>query len=149
MALPVISYQPGQAPITLAFQRGPQGFVCRARGVRNRNVATSGAVETVEERVEFLLSFTMPLLVVGGGGSDDVFEAWATWFHWALGGGSFVFYPHSGDSQTYWNCTLESDEWAPAYLGPRGYSLAVELRIIPDEYAPDDAGEVYAAMFGS
>jgi hypothetical protein len=149
MAPPSIVYTPGgNGDITLAVKRGVADFVCRGPAVRHRNLATSGAVETVLERIEFLIGFTVPKLMVGANPSnDDVLEDWATWFHWALAGGSFKFYPVAG-GQIYYNCTLETEEWAPARVGPGGYSHAFELRIIPDAQAPADAGEVYEAFYG-
>lgn len=124
MANPKIVYTPaGGTEQTLNFASPPRqqpGYMKTA--VRHDNISTAGVRESVLERIDSFVEFTVDYLQAG----TDLAN-WATFLDYALTGGPFAFYPDA--SQTgYTNCLLENTDAQIAYKAPGLYSLTLKFR---------------------
>ena len=137
-----ISYT-NAVPATVNIACWAVGFDAYDQARRHKNLSTSGLQEVVYEASDVLCDWTIPALLVG---SD--YEQWATFFRWAAQGGTFNFAPRYPASSAIYHATLESDDFKPKRVGPGRYSLAVQIRIVPDGAAPADAGAVMHSFYG-
>jgi hypothetical protein len=144
MPFPKVVYNPGSGDVTLTFQRGPNAFHCYYHAVRHDNVATSGLKESVLERLEMLIEFSMPALTI----SDATdYPAWAALMKFALTGAAFKFFPNATLTE-YYNCTSEDEDWDPQRAGPGKYTVACKWKIVPDASAPADPSVVIKRFYG-
>ncbi len=126
MANPKIVYTPiGGTAQTLNFSAPPRqqpGYSKTA--VRHDNISTAGVRESVLERIDTFLEFTVDYIRAG---SD--LAAWSAFLDYALTGAPFSYYPDSSQSgsQSY---LLENTDATIQYKGPRVYSLAVKFRAL-------------------
>ena len=124
MANPQIVYTAaGGSEQTLNFSSLPRqqpGYLKTA--IRHDNISTAGVRESVLERIDAFLEFTMDYIQAGTDLAD-----WSAFLDYALTGGPFAFYPDA--SQTaYVNCLLENTDAQIAYKAPGLYSLTLKLR---------------------
>ncbi len=123
MAYPKIVYNPGTGATTLQFLRGPRKVPAYFQAAtRHDNVASSGVRESVFERVDSFLELEMEYVALG----PDV-SAWASFFAYALQGGSFQYYPDASQTSfaNYW---LEDTTWNAAYEVPGQFTFKMKFR---------------------
>ena len=124
MANPKIVYTAaGGAEQTLNFSSPPRqqpGYLKTA--IRHDNISTAGVRESVLERIDAFLEFTMDYIQAGSDLAD-----WAAFLDYALTGSSFAFYPDASQA-AYVNCLLENTDAQMAYKAPGFYSLTLKLR---------------------
>ena len=124
MANPKIVYTPeGGTEQTLSFQFPPvsqPGFSKMA--VRHDNISTAGIRESVLERVDAFLEFTVDWIRLG---SD--LDSWRAFLDCALTGSTFAYYPDA-DQPTFVNCTLEDTEAKVELKAAGVYSLNLKFR---------------------
>ena len=124
MANPKIVYTPtGGTEQTLSFLFPPRqqpGYLSTA--VRHDNVSTAGIRESVLERVDQFLEFTMAWIQAGA----DLVN-WKTFLDYALTGGPFAYYPDSAQP-AFTNYVLEDTEANIEYKTPGVYSLKLKFR---------------------
>jgi hypothetical protein len=124
MANPKIVYTPaGGSEQTLNFASPPRqqpGYLKAA--IRHDNISTAGVRESVLERIDAFLQFTMDYIQAG---SD--LEDWSAFLDYALQGGPFAFYPDASQTASV-NCLLENTDAQMAYKAPGLYSLTLKLR---------------------
>ncbi len=142
MGLPKIVYDAGAGPVVLQCVRGPQGFRASWSTRKHDNLATSGLRERVVEGSDILIAFTMGHMKV-----DDDLPAWSAFAKFALGGGQFDFYPNV-DINEHYHCVSEDEEWLPERVAPGMYAAGVVFRVVPDEVAPADPGQVLKRFNG-
>ncbi|HEX4311878.1 MAG TPA: hypothetical protein VHZ25_17745 [Acidobacteriaceae bacterium] len=152
MGAPFINYIPAGAAVSLNFKNGPLDFLAQDSGRVHDNLSTSGIRERLLEKVDILISFTMPALLVG-----DDFTDWKNFYAWAIGGGTFSFAPNvsvlyapapwSGGVY-FFTCVLEDDSFAPKRVGLRRYSIDCKFRVFNDALTPANAGMVTEAFWG-
>lgn len=124
MSFPKIVYTPtGGTTQTLNFVYPPRqqpGYSKTA--VRHDNVTTSGIRESVLERIDQFLEFTMEYILAGADLAD-----WQAFLDFALTGAAFAYYPDA--SQTaFTNYLLENADAKVEYKGPGVYTLALKMR---------------------
>jgi hypothetical protein len=90
--------------------------------VRHDNISTAGVRESVLERVDEFLEFTMDSIRTGA----DL-EAWQAFLDYALGGAPFAFYADSSQA-AFINYALEDTETRIEYKSPGVYSLTLKFR---------------------
>jgi len=125
MSNPQILYDAGAGPVTLQFQRPPRKVPAyEFRATRHDNIASSGARESVLERIDTFLSFEMEWVAVGA----DV-QAWSAFMLYALGGGPFAYYPDASQPQftNYW---LEDTDWTADYKAAGQYTFKLKFRAV-------------------
>ncbi len=124
MANPKIVYTPsGGSEQTLNFSSTPRqqpGYLKTA--IRHDNISTAGVRETVLERIDVFLEFTLDYLQAG---SD--LENWTGFLDYALTGGPFAYYADASQAASV-NCLLENTDAKIAYQAPGFYSLTLKLR---------------------
>lgn len=124
MANPKIVYTPvGGTAQTLDFTLPPRqqpGYLKTA--VRHDNISTAGIRESVLERIDAFLEFTMDYIQAG----TDLAN-WTAFLDYALGGGPFAYYPDASQPG-FINCLLESTTAQIAYKAPGYYSLTLKFR---------------------
>lgn len=96
------------------------GYIYKA--VRHDNIASSGVVEKIFERVDKFTSVNMEFVA-----SASDLANWKTFIDYAIQGGTFQFYPDSS-SATFTNYTLEDKDWNAAYKYPGIYSFKLTFR---------------------
>jgi hypothetical protein len=127
MSYPKIVYNAGAGNVTLAFtfppvqQESPNSFTA----VRTDNISTDGHVQSALRRVDNFLTVNMPHVLLG-----TELTAWAAFMSWALGGGSFSYYPDASLG-TYGTYRVESADWTPAYSSPQFYKFSFKMRKLP------------------
>ena len=125
MAYPQIVYDPGTGPVTLQFQRAPRKIPAyEFSATRHDNIASSGARESVLERIDTFLTFDMEWVGIGA----DV-QAWSQFMRYALTGGPFAYYPDASQPQftNYW---LEGTDWSADYKAPAQYTFKLKFRAV-------------------
>jgi hypothetical protein len=124
MANPKIVYTPaGGTEQTLNFSSPPRqqpGYLKTA--IRHDNLSTAGVRESVLERIDAFLEFTMDYLQAG----TDLAN-WTAFLDYALTGGPFAFYPDASLTG-FTNCLLENTDAQIAYKAPGLYSLTLKFR---------------------
>jgi hypothetical protein len=124
MANPKIVYTPaGGTEQTLNFSSPPRqqpGYLKTA--IRHDNISTAGVRESVLERIDAFLEFTMDYLQAG----TDLAN-WTAFLDYALTGGPFAFYPDASLTG-FTNCMLENTDAQIAYKAPGLYSLTLKFR---------------------
>ena len=124
MANPKIVYTPtGGSEQTLSFSSPPRqqpGYMKTA--VRHDNISTAGVRESVLERIDAFLEFTMDYLQAG----TDLAN-WTAFLDYALTGGPFTFYPDASQPG-YISYLLENTDAQIAYKAPGLYSLTLKFR---------------------
>jgi hypothetical protein len=120
---PKIVYDAGAGPVTLQFL-APVTMVPGTDliAVRHDNIASSGVRETILERIDEFLEFTMQRIVIGA----DL-AAWDAFMRYALQGGTFDYYPDAElpDFSVY---TLEETGYNAAYKWPAWYTFKTKFR---------------------
>jgi len=124
MAYPKIVYVPSGTPVTLQFTYPPvqQEGVPRMVACRVDNLSTDGHRQSALRRVDQFLSIDMRYALLA---TDIV--AWQTFMTWAMGGGSFQYYPDSSQA-AFTNYVIESTDWTPAYNSPQRYNFKFDMR---------------------
>jgi len=123
MAYPKIVYDPGTGPTTLNFLRPPRTVPAYEYiATRHDNVASSGVRESIIERVDQFLEFTMEHVALG----SDV-AAWSAFMTYALRGGQFSYYPDSSQS-AFTNYGLEDTDWKAEYKYAGQYTFKAKFR---------------------
>ncbi len=124
MANPKIVYTPeGGTEQTLNFvfpARDLPGY--QKIAVRHDNVATAGIRESVLERTDELLEFTMDFIKSG----TDLAN-WQAFLDHALTGAAFAYYPDASLGP-FTNYQLEDSEVTIARKAPGVYSLKLKMR---------------------
>jgi hypothetical protein len=124
MGYPKIVYTPsGGSEQTLNFSYPPRqqpGYLKTA--VRHDNISTAGVRESVLERIDTFLEFTMDYLQAGTDLAD-----WSEFLDYALTGGVFAYYPDASQA-AFINCLLENTDAQIAYKAPGVYSLTLKFR---------------------
>ncbi|MFB3921605.1 MAG: hypothetical protein ACE145_07775 [Terriglobia bacterium] len=124
MSNPKITYTPaGGAEQTLNFVFPPRqvpGY--RKTAVRHDNVSSAGLRESILERVDEFLEFTMDSIQSG---SD--LAAWRAFLDHALTGEAFAYFPDAAQT-AFTNYTLEDSETQIEYKAPGNYQLRLKLR---------------------
>lgn len=125
MANPKIVYTPaGGTTQTLNFAYPPRqqpGYEKSA--VRHDNVSTSGVRETVLERVDQFLEFTMEYVLAGADLGN-----WQAFLDFALTGAAFAYYPDSSQA-AFTNYLLENTDAKAEYKAPGVYALSLKFRV--------------------
>jgi hypothetical protein len=124
MANPKIVYTPvGDTEQTLNFTSPPRlqpGYLKSA--IRHDNISTAGVRESVLERIDSFLDFTVDYIQAG----TDL-AGWAAFLDYALEGGAFAYYPDASQPGSI-NCLLEVTNAEIAYKAPGVYSLSLKFR---------------------
>jgi hypothetical protein len=124
MANPKIVYTPaGGTEQTLNFAFPPRhlpGY--QKTAVRHDNVSTAGLRESVLERVDEFLEFSMDFIQPG----TDLAN-WQAFLDHALTGAAFAYHPDSAQP-AFTNCLLEDTETKIDYKAPGVYTLTLKLR---------------------
>lgn len=123
MANPHIVFDSGTGPVTLAFTYPPRNVAAyNSVATRHDNIASSGARESILERVDSFLEIEMQTVLLG----TDVTH-WNAFMQYALQGGQFAYYPDAskGAFTNYW---LEQTTWTAAYKAPGLYSFKLKFR---------------------
>ena len=124
MSNPKITYTPqGGAEQTLNFVFPPRqlpGY--QKTAVRHDNVSTAGLRESVLERVDEFLEFSMDFIKSG----TDLAN-WQTFLDHALAGAAFAYYPDAAQS-AFTNYVLEDTEASIEWKAPGVYTLTLKLR---------------------
>jgi hypothetical protein len=124
MANPKIVYTPeGGTEQTLSFQFPPAGQPGFSKvAVRHDNTSTAGIRESVLERVDAFLEFTLDWIRLG---SD--LDSWRAFLDFALTGAAFAYYPDASQPG-FTNYLLEDTEAKIEFKAPSAYSLTLKLR---------------------
>lgn len=124
MANPKIVYTPeGGAEQTLNFVFPPRDLPGYQKvAVRHDNVSTAGIRESVLERTDEFLEFTMDFIKSG----TDLAN-WRAFLDHALTGAAFAYYPDASLS-AFANYLLEDSEVTVAHKAPGVYSLTIKMR---------------------
>jgi hypothetical protein len=124
MANPKIVYTPAAGiEQTLSFTRPPRlqpGF--QKTAVRHDNISTAGIRESVLERVDEFLEFSIDWIQAGTDLSN-----WIAFLNHALTGAAFAYYADAS-SASFSNFMLEDTEAKIEYKAPGAYSLSLKLR---------------------
>ncbi|MBI4166074.1 MAG: hypothetical protein HY508_10125 [Acidobacteria bacterium] len=124
MANPKIVYTPeGGAEQTLNFALPPREVPAYQKtAVRHDNVSAAGIRESVLERTDEFLEFTMDFIKAG----TDLAN-WQAFLDYALAGAAFAYYPDAslGASTNY---LLEDTELLAARQAPGAYTLRLKMR---------------------
>ena len=123
MAYPQIVYDAGSGPVTLQFQRPPRNVPAyEYKATRHDNVASSGARESLLERIDTFLSLEMEWVAIG----SDV-QQWSNFMLYSLTGGQFAYYPDSSQScfTNYW---LEDTNWTADWKAAGQYTFKLKFR---------------------
>lgn len=126
LIVPFIIYPPAitAPPGTLLVFNLPPRFVPYKsyQVTRHDNVSSAGVRETVYERTDEFLEFTMEYVKIGA----DI-QAWDAFIQYALQGGPFNFFP---DSTIFvWTTyTLEDTTWQAAYKSLGMFTFKVRMR---------------------
>lgn len=125
MGFPKIVYTPaGGTEQTLNFVFPPRqvpGF--QKTAVRHDNVSTAGIRESVLERVDEFLEFTMDFIQSGA----DL-AGWQAFLDHALTGAAFAYFPDASAPGGFTNYTLEDSEAPIEYKAPGIYQLRLKMR---------------------
>ena len=124
MANPKIVYTPaGGTEQTLNFVFPPRKVPGYQRAaVRHDNVSTAGIRESILERIDRFLEFSMDWIKTG----TDLAN-WQAFLDHALTGASFAYYPDASQT-SFKNYTLEDTEAKIEYKAPGVYSLSLKFR---------------------
>lgn len=124
MSYPKILYTPaGNTPQTLNFLSPPARQPATWNvAVRHDNVSTSGARETVLERVDQFLEINMDWIRPG---SD--LANWQAFLNHALTGATFDYYADASLPSAV-TCVLEDNEAKVEFEAPGFYSVTLKLR---------------------
>lgn len=124
MANPKIVYTPdGGSEQTLSFALPPRDVPGYQKvAVRHDNVSAAGIRESVLERIDEFLEFTMDFIKDG---SD--LANWQAFMDYALTGGAFAYYSDATVG-AYANYLLEDTELSASRRAPGAYSLTLKLR---------------------
>lgn len=124
MAYPKIVYTPaGGTEQTLNFVLPPRmqpGY--QKAAVRHDNVSTAGLRESVLERIDEFLEFTLEWIKVGADLAN-----WTAFLDYALTGAPFAYYPDASQ-QAFTNYLLEDSEAKIEYKAAGVWSLTLKLR---------------------
>jgi len=124
MANPKIIYTPtGGTEQTLTFAFPPRqvpGY--QKTAVRHDNVSTAGIRESVLERVDEFLEFTVDFIQSGA----DL-ASWQAFLDHALTGMAFAYFPDAAQP-AFTNFTLEDTEAQIEYKAPGIYQLRLMMR---------------------
>ena len=124
MANPKIVYTPtGGTEQTLNFARPPRqqpGF--QKVAVRHDNVSTAGLRESVLERTDEFLEFTLEWVEAGADLAN-----WRTFLDHALTGETFAYFPDASQAG-FTNYLLEDSETTVEYKAPGAYALRLKMR---------------------
>ena len=124
MANPKIVYTPeGGTEQTLNFALPPRDVPAYQKtAVRHDNVSAAGIRESVLERTDEFLEFTMEFIKSG---SD--LANWQAFLDHALTGAAFEYYPDASLG-AFTNYQLEDTELVAARQAPGAYSLTLRMR---------------------
>ncbi len=124
MSNPKITYTPtGGTEQTLTFVFPPRqvpGY--QKTAVRHDNVSTAGIRESVLERVDEFLEFTMDSIQSG----TDL-AGWQAFLDHALTGAAFAYFPDAAQP-AFTNFTVEDAEAQIEYKAPGLYQLRLKMR---------------------
>jgi hypothetical protein len=125
LPLPKILYPSGASPgTTFTFVYPPREVPYKDYSVvRHDNIASSGVRESIFERMDEFLTFTMEYAKLG----SDI-QAWDAFIIWALQGAAFDYYPDSTVAGTHTAYVLEDTTWTPAYKQLGMYTFNVRFR---------------------
>ncbi len=125
MSNPKIVYTPtGGTEQTLTFVFPPRqvpGY--QKTAVRHDNVSTAGVRESVLERVDEFLEFTLDTIQSGA----DL-ASWQAFLDHALTGAAFAYFPDASASGGFTNYTLEDTEAQIEYKAPGLYAIKLKMR---------------------
>lgn len=124
MSNPQIVYtQPDGSQVTLAFAYPPSQVPAYHKvATRHDNISSAGVRESVLERVDEFLEFTVSPIQSG-----VECAKWRAFLDAALGGGLVAFYSDAS-LPAFTNYWLEDTESTLAYRAPGVYSLSLKLR---------------------
>lgn len=124
MSNPKIVYTPaGGTEQTLSFVFPPrQQPAYQKAAVRHDNVSTAGIRESVLERVDEFLEFSLEWIQAGADLAN-----WQAFLDYALTGAPFAYYPDASQAG-FINYVLEDNETKIEYKAPGMYSLTLKLR---------------------
>jgi len=124
VSYPKIVYTPdGGAEQTLNFTSAPRqqpGYLKSA--VRHDNISTAGIRESVLERIDTFLEFSVDYIQAG----VDLAN-WANFLDFALTGAPFAYYPDASETG-FVNFLLEDTSGTVTYVAPGVYSVKVKFR---------------------
>lgn len=126
MSNPKIVYTPsGGTAQTLSFTAPPRqqpGYLKTA--VRHDNISTAGIRESVLERIDTFIEFTVDYIRPG---SD--LDGWSAFLDYALTGAPFAYYPDAEQTGSA-NYLLENTNAQAQYKGAGIYSLSLKFRAL-------------------
>jgi hypothetical protein len=124
MANPKIVYTPaGGSEQTLNFALPPRDVPAYQKvAVRHDNVSAVGIRESVLERTDEFMEFSMDFIKSG-----TELANWQAFLDHALTGAAFAFYPDASLS-TFTNYLLEDSDVTVARKAPGVYSLTMKMR---------------------
>jgi hypothetical protein len=124
MANPKIVYTPaGGSEQTLSFALPPRDVPAYQKvAVRHDNVSAVGIRESVLERTDEFMEFSMDFIKSG-----TELANWQAFLDHALTGAAFAFYPDASLS-TFTNYLLEDSDVTVARKAPGVYSLTMKMR---------------------
>jgi hypothetical protein len=123
MSWPKIVYNPGTGSVTLTFTYPPvqQEGSPKQAAVRIDNISTDGHRQSALRRIDQFLTVNMNFVALG-----DV-SGWVTFMAYALGGGSFSYYPDASQS-TNTTYVLEDTDWSPDWKSTARYAFKFVMR---------------------
>lgn len=125
MSNPKIVYTPaGGTEQTLSFVHPPRqqpGY--RKTAVRHDNVSTAGIRESVLERIDLFLEFTVEWIRAG----TDLAN-WQAFLDYAMTGAPFAYYPDAAQA-AFANYLLEDTDATVEYKAPGVYTLKLKFRV--------------------
>lgn len=124
MSSPKIVYTPtGGTEQTLTFVFPPRALPGYQKvAVRHDNVSTAGVRESVLERTDEFMEFTMEFIKTG----TDLAN-WQAFLDHAMTGAAFAYYPDSAQA-AFSNYLLEDTEAAIKWKAPGVYTITLKLR---------------------
>lgn len=124
MANPKIVYTPaGGSEQTLDFMLPPRDVPAYQKvAVRHDNVSAAGIRESVLERTDEFMEFTMDFIKSG-----TELANWQAFLDHALTGAAFAYYPDASVN-AFGNYLLEDTEVIASRKAPGAYSITLKLR---------------------
>ena len=112
---------------------GKQPLDCLA-STRHDSITSSGIKQSVSERIDDVMTLTFPMVPL----SD--LAAWKSFMIYALAGNIFAYRPNAAVNTTWYDYTLDSQDWNPKFVAPGYYSFELQCRLWVGSGSPPVSG---------